>query len=243
MRHVRTYRVALTCLLLGLAAFVPPGVNAATSPGDGGGGGYSGTKAAAWADNHWNVCGSGNDNWPCFTNNWFASSNDCANFVSIALYKGGRTFYGYDGSITNDGNWYTYYTGGAPWFSHNHPANWKWTETWARVGDMRKHLVWDGSVLGTVKRGDSLNSESGGRVGDVLFYDWDGDGVYSHVAMVVAWGAPLTQEKDCPTCGEPGTAGDLITQHETNRLHEWWTGAAFNVNYRITKIQAVQISD
>lgn len=71
--------------------------------------------------------------------------------------------------------------------------------------------------------GGSTQADSGGRKGDLLFYDWNGDGLPQHVSIIVV------------------NNTDLVDAHTNSRYHEFWTLERFNPDYRTTAIRVVRI--
>src|SRR5450759_6009871 len=75
MVMIRRFVLLVPVLLALLAVSTPSTVSAAS--------GYNGAAAAAYADTYWQ---NYNPAWPSFAN----SGGDCTNFVSPALYAGGK---------------------------------------------------------------------------------------------------------------------------------------------------------
>jgi hypothetical protein len=172
---------------------------------------YSGAGAAQWADANWNSDPPG---WPTF-------SNDCTNFVSLALwFGGGYPMTTYTGSPTDDHNWYMDRAGG------------RWTFSWSVAADQKQFQAlhypggyYAGTYSGTYGGNDDLST------GDQLYYDWTGGGVIDHMSLQVGFGT------------DPGSGwvGDLVDQHTTNRYHAYWTLQPYNAQASSTIIYEYRI--
>ncbi len=119
---------------------------------------YSPSGAVAHAD-QWATNSSWCNNHLCFT-------QDCTNFVSYALHYGGGYQMVPGGSNTDDHYWYLT---GWPWlYSHS----------WTVANDLYTFQMWHypGGYLKGTALGSSNYSWDGISAGDLVFYDWDGNG-------------------------------------------------------------------
>ncbi|WP_257351425.1 amidase domain-containing protein [Pseudalkalibacillus decolorationis] len=99
--------------------------------------------------------------------------NDCTNFISQCLHAGGAPMRGYP---NRSKGW---------WYQGNN-----WSYSWSVANALRWYL--SGSKQGL--RGEELGSADQLLPGDVICYDFDGDGSWQHNTMVVAkdeYGMPL----------------------------------------------------
>ena len=197
--------VATAAIVLSLG--IPPPVAA-----------YSPSSAASYADT-WatnaNYCSS----HKCFTD------NDCASFVSYSLRDGGGYAQaGVGGSTTDDHNWYLRYlvNGG-----------WQYTHSWSVANDLYWFQIYHypgGGLYGVVD-GSTSAWHDGLSVGDLVFYDWDSNGVMNHVSIQVAYG----------TDPNGGWTGDLVDAHSSNRRHAYWALRPYNSQWATTRIYLVDI--
>ncbi|MFD2442890.1 amidase domain-containing protein [Bacillus sp. CGMCC 1.16607] len=125
---------------------------------------YNRLKAVQYAERWWN------DYNPAFKK---IEANDCTNFISQCLYAGGAPMRGYP----NKGN---------GWWMKGNAWSWSWTVAHA----FRKYL--GNSTTGLrakeVSRPDQL------LLGDVICYDFEGDGRFNHNTIVTGkdyYGMPL----------------------------------------------------
>lgn len=141
---------------------------------------YSWQKAVAYAAKHWS---SYNPAYP----NYNPCGGDCANFVSQCLRAGGET---------TDGTWYTYRGSGCIRSSGNCGST-AWVNNWGlrnwTVNKRRGRVV---SNIWQLGRGDIVN------------YDWTGNGSFDHVAIVT------------------NSASMLVTAHNTNHYNVPWSMGA-----------------
>ncbi|MFZ5827133.1 MAG: amidase domain-containing protein [Bacillota bacterium] len=109
---------------------------------------------------------------------------DGTNFVSQALWSGGM-----DMEVTNrrDKGWW--YLG----------PNEQWSYSWTVAHSLRWYLETSG-------RGKKRSAASELELGDVISYDWNGDDVWDHQAIVVGFdpeGEPLMAAHSAPSWGRP----------------------------------------
>ena len=143
---------------------------------------YDRSAAAAYADRWWQ---KGNPEFETF-------SVDCTNYVSQCLFAGGAPI-NYTGK-RETGWWYKGYNGKQEWWSFS------WT-----VSDSLQRYLSTGRSSGLraelVERPDQL------MLGDVIQYDWDGNGQFQHSTIVTALDAG----------GMP-----LVNAHTVSSRHRYW---------------------
>lgn len=127
--------------------------------------------------------------WNEYNPNFRHFDVDCTNFISQCLYAGGVPFYPTGNRAT--GWWYR---GG------NSPSA-LWSYSWTVAHSFRWYLE-----RGHIKT-ESKPSAEQLSLGDVICYDFDGDGRWQHSTIVVA--------KD--SHGMP-----LVNAHTTNSRHRYW---------------------
>lgn len=156
-------------------------------------------------------------------------SDDCTNFISQALHAGGIKF------RTADFSWSGPYDNPAYWYANGTLD--EWTQTWAVA---KKSANWVNGLANGRETVVPANQEgaqppSGYRKrGNVVYYDWDGDGVINHASIVtVADGTD-------PSSGRTGT---LIDQHTTNRKHAIWNLVPYNSQAQTTVYYVVYVDD
>lgn len=122
--------------------------------------------------------------WAGFSPMFRAFRDDCTNFVSQCLLAGGMSM-----EITGrrDKGWW--YLG----------PNEQWSYSWAVPHSLRWYLD-------TSPRGTQRSAARDLEPGDVIVYDWDGDGVWQHSTLVVGFGAdgePLVAAHTAAAWGRP----------------------------------------
>lgn len=140
---------------------------------------YNRGEAAAYADRWWN---SSNPEFHEF-------AVDCTNYISQSLFAGGAPI-NYTGK-RESGWWYKGYVGGKE----------AWSYSWAVANSLERYLSGGGFGTIVVDRPQQLD------LGDVIIYDWDGNGAYEHSTIVTAFDA----------AGMP-----LVNAHTTNSKHRYW---------------------
>jgi hypothetical protein len=133
---------------------------------------YDHAAAARYADTYWS-------SYNASYKNFNSVGGDCANFVSQSLRAGGQP---------DDGSWYYRNAGGST-------ADDAWTYAWVNNQGLRD---WARNT----SRGIAYSDYSQLMVGDIVNYDWDWDGTYDHVTIVVQAGANA-----------------LIDSHNNDRYH------------------------
>lgn len=179
---------------------------------------YDRTAAAQYADQWWDAF---NPAYPTF-------GDDCTNFVSQALNRGGETMVGLNGSNTDDHNWYvTTNTGGGI----------VWTHSWTVASDLENFLINDSSrgTFVTLAYGYYGSSTDNVNIGDTLFYNWgQGQGI-SHAAIQVA-------QSGSDQYSSPAMQGDLADQHTNARYHIIWNLSSKNAYWATTTVYEVHIN-
>jgi len=125
--------------------------------------------------------------WNNYNPNFQRFSVDCTNFVSQCLYAGGAPM---RGAPSREEGW---------WYQGK-----KWSFSWSVAHSLRWYL--SGSTQGL--RGKEVESAGELEPGDVICYDFEGDGRYDHTTFVVA--------KDAK--GMP-----LVNAHTENSRHRYWS--------------------
>lgn len=97
--------------------------------------------------------------------NYNCCGGDCANFVSQCFRAGNQVA---------DGSWKTF--NGACGTCGTTSTN-AGTDTWANNGYLRNWVINSG-------RGQAQSGINPLAVGDIVNYDWDGNGTYDHVTIV-----------------------------------------------------------
>ncbi len=145
---------------------------------------YDRMKAKAYADRWWN---SRNPAFPSFP-------VDCTNFISQCLFAGGAPM-----NYTNNrsqGWWMRAdYRPGGP-------------ETWSYSWAVAHSLHWYLRTAQSGLRGELQAAANALQIGDVIQYDWNGDGRFTHSTMVTAFNA----------VGEP-----LVNAHTNNSYQRLWS--------------------
>ncbi|WP_430787957.1 amidase domain-containing protein [Virgibacillus flavescens] len=148
-----------------------------------------------------------------YANRWWNSYNpsyrkfdvDCTNYISQCLFAGGAPMRG--APNRNNGWWYNASS---------------WSFSWAVAHSLRWYL--SGSTSGL--KGKEMGSAAELIPGDVICYDFEGDGRWNHNTIVVA--------KDAN--GEP-----LVNAHTTNSKNRYWsyedsTAWTPNIAYKFFRI-------
>ena len=179
---------------------------------------YDGATAATYADTYWL---SYNPDWPSFAK----KGGDCTNFVSQALYAGGIAMRASPPYVA-DQAWYMLQSKG---------RRWSYSLSWINVQSHRSFLT---SLPGVTQvasyHGVAPNQlvASNAAQGDVVFYDWDDNGVYDHESVVVASDGPNP---------DGSSNWDLVDAHTSNRYHAFWTLAQYNASWATTRIIVLHI--
>jgi hypothetical protein len=119
---------------------------------------YDRRAAVAYADAWWN---GANPKYHHF-------AVDCTNYVSQCLFAGGLPM-DYTGR-RDSGWWYEGYAGSTE----------RWSFSWAVANSLRAYLLYSSNPRRGTEKTDPRELEPG----DVIFYDWDGDGRWQHSVIV-----------------------------------------------------------
>lgn len=143
---------------------------------------YDREAARDYADRHWN---EPNAQFIHFT-------VDCTNYVSQCLYAGGAPMH-YTGG-RESGWWYRGKSGGRE----------QWSYSWTVAHALQWYLSGNRSEGLAAER---VASPEMLTVGDVICYDFDGDGRFEHTAFVT---------------GSDGAGMPLVNAHTTNSRRRYW---------------------
>jgi hypothetical protein len=145
---------------------------------------------------------------------------DCTNFISQALYSGGRPFIGFDQTYIDHHNW---------WYDPN-SGSFTSTQTWSVTAALLDNFALNdpqfyrvGSWYGIV------GGDPGTAGGDLIYYVWP-DGT-DHAAIQIGWGTDTTT----------GWQGPLVDAHTTARWHAIWTLQPYNGGWANTTVSAYHI--
>lgn len=116
---------------------------------------------------------------------------DCTNYVSQCLYAGGAPM---TGMGNRERGW---------WYKGSGGESDSWSYSWAVAHSLRWYLATSTQGLRAEERARAEDLEPG----DVICYDFDGDGRWQHNAIVVAF----------DSAGQP-----LVNAHTANVRHKYW---------------------
>lgn len=116
---------------------------------------------------------------------------DCTNFVSQCLFAGGLPM-DYTGR-RETGWWYEGYVGGRE----------RWSFSWAVAHSLHAYLLGGSSPARGVRKADARELD----IGDVICYDWDGDGRWQHTTIVT---------------GRDPRGWPLVNAHTNNSRNRFW---------------------
>ncbi|WP_442603014.1 amidase domain-containing protein [Paenibacillus sp. KN14-4R] len=142
---------------------------------------YSRDKVAQYAE-RW---------WDSYNPAYLKFEVDCTNFVSQCLFAGGAPM-NYTGK--RDQGW---------WYVGKNYNQELWSFSWAVANALESYVPHSNKGL----RGKIVSSPRELDIGDMISYDWEGDGKYTHSTVVVA--------KD--DYGMP-----LVNAHTNNSRHRFW---------------------
>ncbi|AOZ93536.1 amidase domain-containing protein [Paenibacillus crassostreae] len=163
---------------------------------------YSREEAVAYADLWWD---SENPEFITFTVN-------CTNYISQCLFAGGAPIH-YTGNRAT-GWWYKGYVSNKEW----------WSYSWA-VSNSLEYLL---STSTKGLRAEVVDRAEQLMLGDVIIYDWDGDGNYQHSTIVTAFDAG----------GMP-----LVNANTVSSRHRYWDYKDSYAWQENTKYQFLHIPD
>ncbi|MNW38711.1 Putative amidase domain-containing protein [Fontibacillus panacisegetis] len=124
--------------------------------------------------------------WDSFNPEFSAFEVDCTNYISQCLFAGGAPI-NYTGK-RESGWWYKGYVGGRE----------AWSYSWSVANALERHLTHSNSGL----RAELVDRPEQLELGDVIIYDWDGNGSYQHSTIVTAFdagGMPLVNAHTVPS--------------------------------------------
>jgi hypothetical protein len=140
---------------------------------------YQPLKAVQYADLFWNKSNP----------NFIEFQVDCTNFISQCLYAGGQSMH-YTGK--RDSGW---------WYQGRHQNQELWSYSWTVAHSLQLYLLQS-------QRGTQVSHASQLQLGDVISYDWDGNGRFQHSAIVTAHDFQ----------GMP-----LVNAHTYSARHKYWS--------------------
>lgn len=143
---------------------------------------YDRAKAVQYADTWWE---KGNPAYIEF-------EVDCSNYISQCLFAGGAPMH-YTGK--RDLGW---------WYKGRYNGQELWSYSWAVAHGLQRYLILNrnGLTAQEVPQADML------QLGDVISYDWDGNGRFQHSTIVTA-----KDENGMP----------LVNAHTTSSYHRYWS--------------------
>lgn len=154
---------------------------------------------------------------------------DCCNFVSQSLHDGYGGKKPFDCTGANEAQqWWTKKT----WFG------WDSTMSWVNSSFSYNYMMENPSGV-YIATWDWVSATSypvppaytpQGFAGDLLYYDWDGNGSKDHVGIRVGVGRDPVS----------GLSGDLTDQHTSDRQHAIWHLLPSNDDWRTTRITMVR---
>ncbi len=172
---------------------------------------YTRSTATAYAESWWST----------YNTFWKRYDNDCANFVSQAIFAGGVPM---DYSQSN------------PWYAE-YGAGHAYSQSWRLVSYNRGFILND-----THSGGDIVNTYDGkmtaatsGVAGDIVYYDWRGDRNFEtdpHESIIVVTNGWATSYSDY---------GALVDAHTAARHKEYWTLYRFNPRWSSTYIEVLHV--
>lgn len=176
---------------------------------------YSGADAIAYADK-----------WALGRNPAYREADsDCTNFVSQCLKAGG--FPETDGWYYN---WYYDYSDS--WFGADSLKNYL-KYTYGATQLVSKWTV-NGALGSYAYVNDSSNLVGNGK--EVIFYDWDGNGVMNHAAFCVGTG--YDSEEAIPS---RLYFGDLVDAHTSDHYRTLWHLEKYNTNVNTSELYAFSV--
>ena len=155
---------------------------------------YQRDSAAAYADRY---CLSYNPSYVRF-------SADCADFVSQSTRAGSMPV---NAGTWDSGWWYQNKGTSSP---SDDSYSWSWINVAKQFG------FWNGL------RTDWVSSISSLGKGDAVYYDWSGDGVWDHVAIVV---------------GTNSAGQKVVDAHTTDYYHTFWKMGYSSTQYRFARVR------
>lgn len=163
-----------------------------------GGATYRRDAAAAYAE-RW---------WDGYNPEYRAFDVDCTNFISQCLNAGGAP------------QWDTGRTDMGWWYRHRGGPQDQWSLSWAVAHSLRWYLAGSRQALQAEQASDPRLLVPG----DVIHYDFDGDGVWEHTTVVVGLdqgGEPLVNAHTAPSRRRPWRYADSPAWTSRTRYLFW----------------------
>ncbi|MFD0870866.1 Putative amidase domain [Chlamydia abortus] len=129
--------------------------------------------------------------WDSYNPEYLAFDVNCTNYVSQCLFAGGAPM-NYTGK--RESGW---------WYRGKSGKQENWSFSWAVSNSLQQHLHSSKAGL----RGIRVASPKQLQLGDVICYDWDGNGRFQHTTIVTAFSAD----------GSP-----LVNAQTVNSKHRYW---------------------
>lgn len=170
---------------------------------------YTRSTATAYAESWWST----------YNTFWVRYDNDCANFVSQAIFAGGVPMN---------------YSQANPWYAE-YGAGHAYSQSWRLVSYNRGFFLNDthpGGYIVNAYYGKPTAATSG-VAGDIVYYGWRGDRYFDtdpHESIIVVTNGWATSYSDY---------GALVDAHTTARHKEYWTLYRFNARWPSTYIEVL----
>ncbi|ANE45422.1 hypothetical protein SY83_02755 [Paenibacillus swuensis] len=120
---------------------------------------------------------------------------DCTSFVSQCLFAGGAPMN------------YTGQRGTGWWYRGRHKEQELWSYSWAVSHSLQNYLNTGGSGKNRGLRAERVPSAKELEIGDVIFYDWEGDSRFQHSTFVT---------------GKDADGMPLVNAHTVNSKGRYW---------------------
>lgn len=173
---------------------------------------YSRTNSASYAEQWWST----------FNTFYKQFNNDCANFVSQAMFAGG-----YPMNFSTNNPW---------WYQYDPPEN---SQSWSLVAYNLGFFLEDTHPGGAIVNsfyGVDKHAISGVK-GDIIYYDWRGDRNFDtdpHESIIVVTSGVATSS--------PPDTGALVDAHNAARHKEYWTLYDFNARWPYSYIEVLHLN-
>jgi hypothetical protein len=182
---------------------------------------YDGWQAAQWADQH------ATDRSGMWTSFW----DDCTNFVSEAVDRGGK--YPEVGDM-----WHYAADDDHAWWFNYYNGQFYWSNSYTVAADLRTFEIWHypGAYQWSSASAPSTGAYNSLQYGDMAWYDWGDDNGnpagFSHVGIEVNYG---------DTDPQSGWNGDVVDAHTNDHYHAYWSMAPYNSRYQYESIEQMNI--
>lgn len=178
------------------------------------------SPAAAWSGP--NAVSYANAYWHDYNSGWTRYAEDCANFVSQAVFAGGYPMHT---------------SGNNPWYG-NYGYLHEYSQSWRLVQYNRGFFLTDipGGWVNYVYYGIKWAYPTTVYLGDIIYYAWQNDRTFatnSHEAIVTALNSRATSTAD---------TGVLVNAHTTDHYREFWTLYPWNADWWRTYYEILHIS-